>query len=75
LCLRYLDSMSFAIYTGLARFPVDPHERLTVVRSLLAPMFMLRRAVKFGDAKKSSVKEDRANEKRNRESARASKCL
>jgi hypothetical protein len=51
------------------------HERLTVLTSLLSPMSMLRRAVRFGDAKKSSVEENRANEKRKRESERASECL
>jgi hypothetical protein len=51
------------------------HERLTVLGSRsLSSSGMLRRAVRFGDAKKSG-KEKRVNEKRKRESERASKCL
>lgn len=46
------------------------HERLTVLGSWpLSPSGMLRRTVRFGDAK-VSVKQERANEKRKRESER-----
>ena len=49
------------------------HDRLAVLRSLLSPRFMLRRRARFGDAKKSSVKGNRASEQTKSENERASK--
>ena len=49
------------------------HERLAVLRSLLSPMFMLRRRVRSGDAKKSSVEENRVSERTKSENEGASK--